>query len=69
MIKLQNFNIDFDECLKNQEIEDHILSGRIDGVKKFQINATPIIIINNEKFEETFTFKNLKNIFKNDIII
>jgi len=60
MIKLQNFNIDFDECLKNQEIEDHILSDRIDGVKKFQINATPTIIINNEKFEETLTFKNLK---------
>ena len=59
-IKLKNFNIDFDECLKNQEIEDHILSDRIDGVKKFQINATPTIIINDEKFEENLTFKNLK---------
>ena len=60
VIKLGNFNINFDECLKNKDIEDHILSDRINGVKKFQINATPTIIINNEKFEESLTFKNLK---------
>ena len=60
VIKLKNFNINFDECLKNKEIEDHILSDRVDGVKKFQINATPTIIINDEKFEESLTFKNLK---------
>ena len=60
VIELKNFNINFDECLKNEEIEDHILSDRIDGVKKFQINANPNIIINNEKFEESLTFKNLK---------
>ena len=59
-IKLGNFNINFDECLKNKEIEDHILSDRINGVKKFQINATPTIIINNEKFEKSLSFKNLK---------
>ena len=60
VIKLGNFNVNFDECLKNKEIEDHILSDRINGVKKFQINATPTIIINNKKFEESLTFKNLK---------
>ena len=60
VIKLGNFNINFDECLNNKEIEDHILSDRINGVKKFQINATPTIIINNEKFEKNLSFKNLK---------
>ena len=60
VIKLQNFNINFDKCLNNKEIEDHILSDRINGVKKYQINATPTIIINNEKFEQSLTFKNLK---------
>ena len=60
IIKSENFDINFDECLKNKGIEDHILSDRIDGVKKFQINATPTIIINNEKFEKSLTFKNLK---------
>ena len=60
VIKLGNFNVNFDECLKNKEIEDHILSDRINGVKKFQINATPTIIINNEKFEKSLSYKNLK---------
>ena len=60
LIKEQNFNINFDKCLNNKDMEDHILSDRIEGVKEFQINSTPTIIINNEKFEKSLTFKNLK---------
>ena len=60
LVKDQNFNINFDKCLNNKEMEDHILSDRIEGVKEFQINSTPTIIINNEKFEKSLTFKNLK---------
>lgn len=60
LVKDQNFNINFDKCLNNKEIEDHILSDRIEGVKEFQINSTPTIIINNKKFEKSLTFKNLK---------
>ncbi|MDA7544973.1 DsbA family protein [Candidatus Pelagibacter sp.] len=32
----------------------------MDGVKNFNVNATPTIIINNQKFEKTLTYKNLK---------
>ena len=46
--------------MNNKEMEDHILSDRIEGVKEFQINSTPTIIINNKKFEKSLTFKNLK---------
>tara|TARA_B100000427_G_scaffold203181_1_gene168962 strand:+ start:947 stop:1525 length:579 start_codon:yes stop_codon:yes gene_type:complete len=60
LVKDQNFNINIDKCLNNKEMEDHILSDRIEGVKEFQINSTPTIIINNEKFEKSLTFKNLK---------
>ena len=60
LVKDQNFNINFDKCLDNKEMEDHILSDRIEGVKEFQINSTPTIIINNKKFEKSLTFKNLK---------
>lgn len=60
LVKDQNFNINFDKCLNNKEMEDHILSDRIEGVKEFQINSTPTIIINNKKFEKSLTFKNLK---------
>tara|TARA_B100000900_G_C20573408_1_gene714296 strand:+ start:1114 stop:1689 length:576 start_codon:yes stop_codon:yes gene_type:complete len=60
LINNQNFNIDLNKCLENKKIEDFVLEERIEGVKKFEINATPTIIINNEKFNKTLTFKNLK---------
>ena len=44
----------------NKEIEDFVLNDRIDGVKKFKVNATPTIVINDKKFEKTLTYKNLK---------
>ena len=59
-IKNQGFEINFEKCINNKEIEDFVLNDRIEGVKKFKVNATPTIIINNEKFEKTLNYKNLK---------
>jgi len=56
----EGHNVDFEKCINDKEIEDFILNDRIDGVKKFKVNATPTIIINNEKFEKTPNYKNLK---------
>ena len=60
IIKNQNFNLNFERCIADKNIEDHILEDRIEGVKKFKINATPTIIINDKKFEKALNFKNLK---------
>ena len=59
-IENEGFKIDFDECINNKEIEDFVLNDRIEGSKKFEINATPTIIINNKKFEKSLNYKNLK---------
>ena len=59
-LEKEGFNIDFDKCINNKEIEDFVLNDRIEGNKKFKINATPTIIINNKKFEKTLNYKNLK---------
>jgi len=59
-LKNEGFTIDIDSCLNNKEIEDFVLNDRIDGAKNFKVNATPTIIINNEKFEKTLNYKNLK---------
>ena len=59
-LKNEGFTIDFDSCLNNKEIEDFVLNDRIDGAKNFKVNATPTIIINNEKFEKPLNYKNLK---------
>ena len=56
----QGYNVDFENCINNKQIEDFVLNDRIDGAKNFKVNATPTIIINKEKFEETLNYKNLK---------
>ena len=56
----EGFDIDFDKCINNKEIEDFVLNDRIEGAKNFKVNATPTIIINNEKFEKSLNYKNLK---------
>jgi protein-disulfide isomerase len=56
----QGFNINFENCINNKEIEDFVLNDRIDGVKNFKVNATPTIIINNKKFEKSLNYENLK---------
>ena len=56
----EGIDVDFEQCINNEKIEDFVLNDRIDGVKKFKVNATPTIIINNEKFEKSLNYKNLK---------
>ena len=59
-LKNEGFNIDFEACINNEKIEDFVLNDRIDGVKKFKVDSTPTIIINDKKFEKTLNYKNLK---------
>ena len=59
-IQNEGFKIDFEKCINNKEIEDFVLNDRIEGAKDFKVNATPTIIINNEKFEKSLNYKNLK---------
>ena len=54
----------FDVCLKDEVIVDKILNGRISGDKKYAINATPTIIINEKKLEGSVNFKNIKKKIK-----
>ncbi len=60
----QGFKINFEKCLNDKEIENFILNDRIEGTKKFKVNSTPTIIINNKKFEKTLNYKNLKKIIE-----
>ena len=60
LLKDENIAIDFEKCTNNKNIEDYVLNDRIEGIKKFKINATPTIIINNKKFEKSLNYKNLK---------
>ena len=56
--------LNFENCIENKNVEDHILEDRVEGVKKFKIEATPTLIINNKKFDKPLNYKNLKKTLK-----
>ncbi len=60
VIEKSKFNLDFNECINNKKVEDHILEDRIEGTIKFKIKATPTLIINDKKFEKPLNYEKLK---------
>lgn len=56
--------LNFQNCLNNEILENYILEERIAGSKKYKIEATPTLIINEKKFEKPINYKNLKKILK-----
>ena len=64
LIEDQNFQINFEKCLNNKVIEDFVLEERINGFKKYDIQATPTLIINDKKFDKTLNYKNLEKKLK-----
>ena len=60
ILNSQNFGIDYNKCIEDKNIEDFVLEDRIEGVKKYNVSATPTLIINEEKFEKPLTYKNLE---------
>jgi len=59
-LEKEGFEVNFEKCINNKEIEDFVLNDRIEGSKNFKVNATPTIIINEKKFEKSLNYKNLK---------
>ena len=60
LLNSKNYGIDYNKCINDKNIEDFVLEDRIEGVKKYNVSATPTLIINEEKFEKPRTFKNLE---------
>ena len=53
-------SVQFDKCLIDEDISDKILNGRIDASRKYSIDSTPTIVINEKKLEGSVSFKNIK---------
>ena len=47
-------------CLKNEKIQDEILEQRIEAQKKYKIESTPTIIINEKKYSGKVDYKQFK---------
>jgi protein-disulfide isomerase len=48
------------ECLKNESFQDQILNERIEAQKKYKIQSTPTIFINEKKYENEHKYKQFK---------
>ena len=60
ILDTEKYGINIGKCINNKKVEDHILEDRINAVKKFKLNSTPTLIINNKKFDKPLNYKNLK---------
>jgi len=56
-----------DKCFADENIENKVLSARIEGHKKYSINSTQTIIINEKKFNGTQSFEDIEKIIKKNI--
>ena len=54
----------FDKCLKNQELMDKIIQIRLEGQKKYNIKATPTIIINAKIYPQALSFEEFEKIVR-----
>ncbi|MBC8299662.1 MAG: thioredoxin domain-containing protein [Pelagibacterales bacterium] len=64
ILDTKKYGLNIDKCINNKKVEDHILEDRINAVKKFKLNSTPTLIINNKKFDKPLKYKNLKKILE-----
>ena len=49
-----------DKCLNNENVQDQILNERIEAQKKYKIQSTPTIYINEKKYEGKHEYKQFK---------
>ena len=65
-----NFNLTEDrmnECLENDITQDEILNQRIDAQKKYKIESTPTIIVNEKKYSSKVDYKTFKKIIEKNL--
>ena len=53
-------NIKMDNCLKNESVQDQILNERIEAQKKYKIQSTPSIFINDKKYKGEHKYEPFK---------
>ena len=64
IIKNNYSDLNFEKCINDKLIEDYVLEDRINAVKKFKVNATPTLIINEKKFDNPLDYEKLKKTLK-----
>ena len=59
-LELDLSNSNMNKCLENDEIQDDILNQRIEAQKKYNIDSTPTILINEKKYNGKVDYEQFK---------
>ncbi len=65
-----NFNLTnekMDLCLKDSGAQDEILEQRIEAQKKYKIDSTPTVIVNEKKYTNKIDYKSFKKIIEKNL--
>ena len=71
---IKKVGLDFDlteekmnACLENSNVQDEILNERIEAQKKYKIESTPTIFINEKKYSGKVDYKKFKKIIEKNL--
>ena len=64
-IKLENEEMN--NCLKNEKSQDEILNLRIEAQKKYKIESTPTILINEKRYSGKIDYKQFKKAIERNL--
>ena len=54
-------------CLKNDKAQDEILNQRIEAQKKYKIDSTPTVFINEKKYTGKIDYREFKKILEKNL--
>ena len=54
-------------CLKDSKSQDEILNERIEAQKKYKIQSTPTIIVNEKKYTNKIDYKSFKKVIEKNL--
>ena len=60
-------SVKMDECLKSEEAQDNVLNQRIEAQKKYKIDSTPTILINEKKYDGKIDYKQFKKAIEKNL--
>ena len=71
---IKKVGLDFDlteekmnACLENSDVQDEILNERIEAQKKYKIESTPTIFVNEKKYSGKTDYKKFKKIIEKNL--
>jgi len=72
LIKKVGSNFDLTEekmnaCLENSDVQDEILNERIEAQKKYKIESTPTVFVNEKKYSGKVDYKKFKKIIEKNL--